>query len=144
MLKLKKNLNQKQKRSKLMQITKVLGLSLLCYNLSFAENLKVRLEPGAQNFSFSLPSNPTTGYHWSIQKYNHHLIQLDGSKYKSGNTGLIGSGGQEIFNFTVLNPKHRIDTSIILNYSRSWEKKPIQTQKVDIKTSSSFFNLFRW
>ena len=67
-------------------------------------------------------TNPSTGYSW--QWSNRKMVAIvDTTKkvYLASNKGLVGSGGEEIWTFKGLKPG--ID-SVLLTYSRSWEKNP--------------------
>jgi inhibitor of cysteine peptidase len=145
-LKLKKNPKPKLKKNNLvLGLAKVLVLSLAGLQLAHADRLKLKLAPGQKEFSFSLASNPTTGYRWTIQDYDASKLRFSGTKYHARVTGMMGSGGQQTFHFRVLKPHHRIETKIDLVYSRPWEKKAVKMQEVDVKTAAPhFFNLFKW
>ena len=91
MLKLKKNPSLKPKRSNFFVLAKVFVLALFC-SAALAEVLQIKLKPGAQDFSFSLPANPTTGYHWSVVSYDQTLMQLKSAQYHAKTGNLIGRG----------------------------------------------------
>lgn len=146
-LKLKKKPNLKLKKNNLiLGLTQVLVLSLAGLQLAHADKLKLKLEPGQKDFSFTLPSNPTTGYRWSLHHYDTAKLRFLGDKYHGGKvTGKMGVGGQQFFHFMVLKPQDKLDAKIDLVYSRPWEKQPVKTQMVEVKTSTHhFFNLFKW
>lgn len=86
--------------------------------------MKVKI---GQQFAISLRSNPTTGYGWQIAKpSDSRIVRLLGSKYKTGKTALVGSGGNEIWNCKAVGQGK---TAITLKYSRPWEKgvPPVET-----------------
>lgn len=107
---------------------------LLLSGASSASDMQILLTPGAKNFSFSLSSNPTTGYHWVIATQEIKKIKLTRSYYQSSQQILMGAGGQQVFDFTVLHADKKLDTTIRIMYARSWEKTPVKTQFVHIKT----------
>lgn len=143
MLKLKKNLNPKPKRSNLLRLAKGCVLAFVT-TFALAEALKIELKPGTQDFSFSLPANASTGYHWSLVSFDASLLKLKSARYHAKTSKLIGSGGVMTYNFTVIKPKQDLHTQIVLKYARPWEPKPVQTQTVDVSASKSFFSFFKW
>ena len=125
-----------QKRQKKQLKNKIfLGLAgLLLSGASCASDMQILLTPGIKNFSFSLSSNPTTGYHWVIATQDKKKVKLNRSYYQSSQQILMGAGGQQVFDFTVLHADKKLDTTIRLLYARSWEKTPVKTQLVHIKS----------
>jgi len=125
-----------QKRQKKQLKNKIfLGLAgLLLSGASCASDMQILLTPGIKNFSFSLSSNPTTGYHWVIATQDKKKVKLNRSYYQSSQQILMGAGGQQVFDFTVLHEDKKLDTTIRLLYARSWEKKPVKIQFVHIKS----------
>ncbi len=107
---------------------------ILLSGASSASDMQILLAPGAKSFSFSLSSNPTTGYHWVIATQDNKKIKLSRSYYQSSQQILMGAGGQQVFDFTVLHPDKALDTTIRLSYARSWEKTSVKTQVVHINT----------
>lgn len=69
----------------------------------------------------SLPSNPTTGYSWSLNSKNtrNTIVGIKELPYKPDNTGLIGSGGVQSWEVT---GKKRGNAHIRFDYKRPWEK----------------------
>jgi predicted secreted protein len=68
-------------------------------------------------FNITLDSNPTTGYSWSVD-FDYHFLMKGNESYSESQSGLIGSGGQQIFTFT---PIHAGQTIISTVYKRPWE-----------------------
>ena len=52
----------------------------------------------SQHLTFSLPCNPSTGYHW-VAEYNHSKVKMVGMKYIPYKPIICGSGGLDIFTF---------------------------------------------
>ena len=80
-----------------------------------------------QEFTLTLASNPTTGYHWELAAPPADaIVQLVASEYKAPETQLLGTGGQEIWTFRAVGQGQ---TVIELKYVRPWEKDaaPIKT-----------------
>ena len=127
-----------QKRQKKQLKNKIfLGLAgLVLSGASCASDMQIILTPGIKNFSFSLSSNPTTGYHWVIATQDKKKVKLNRSYYQSSQQILMGSAGQQVFDFTILHADKKLDTTIRLLYARSWEKTPVKTQFVHIKTKN--------
>jgi len=106
--------------------------------------LKIKLKPGTQDFSFSLPANPTTGYHWSVVSYDQTLMQIKSAQYHANTGKLIGRGGVMTYHFVLLQPKQNLQAKIILQYARPWEQQAVQTQTVDVSNTHTLFNFFKW
>jgi len=104
------------------------GIPVSKQESSDKENTSDRLEVTAgQEFSITLASNATTGYHWELASpLNEAMVQLVASEYKNPETKLVGVGGQEIWTFRAIGQGH---TLINLKYVRSWEKDvaPVKT-----------------
>ncbi len=73
------------------------------------------------SFSFSLDSNPTTGYAWSAH-FDPEYLELADTEYEPS-SDLIGAGGVESFEFQALQEG---DTVITMVYERSWEEGYIE------------------
>lgn len=75
--------------------------------------------PAGQEFTITLESNPTTGFSWQLSgPLDESVVQLVGSSYNSGQPGLPGAGGEEIWTFQSVGTG---ETSITLEYRRPWE-----------------------
>lgn len=73
-----------------------------------------------REFSSTLASNATTGYHWELaEPLDEAIVKLVGSQYQAPNTNLVGAGGQEVWTFRAVGPGQ---TTINLKYVRPWEK----------------------
>ena len=77
-------------------------------------------------FSVVLETNPTTGYQWEID-FDSDYIQLVDREYLPTAPELIGSGGQETFNFLALKSG---ETEMIFSYLRIWENEPPIEEKI--------------
>ena len=73
------------------------------------------------SFSYSLDSNPTTGYMWSAH-FDPEYLELVDTEYEPS-SDLIGAGGVESFEFRALQEG---DTVITMVYERSWEEGYLQ------------------
>lgn len=71
-------------------------------------------------FTFTLASNPTTGYHWELASpLDQKLVTLVTNEYLRPDTKLVGAGGKEVWKFKALTEGK---TQINLKYVRPWEK----------------------
>jgi inhibitor of cysteine peptidase len=72
-----------------------------------------------QHIVVQLPSNPTTGYEWSVTALGG-LEQVGKATYKATEaSGVVGSGGTQSFTFT---GHKRGSGELTLEYRRPWEK----------------------
>ncbi|MBN1150051.1 protease inhibitor I42 family protein [candidate division WOR-3 bacterium] len=74
-----------------------------------------------QKFSIVLPSNPTTGYKWGIDSSKSGFFSLESALFVQNNSGVLGSGGREIFFFQA--PEENL-SRLSMVYKRDWEEKP--------------------
>lgn len=93
-------------------------------------NKEYKLAVG-QNFTLSLPGNPTTGYAWMMDIGDKSLLRLDSEGFlPPSDTRLVGQGGTNWWKFTAL--KSGI-TTLKLNYQRPWESvQPAQTFELTV------------
>jgi predicted secreted protein len=82
--------------------------------------LKTIEVPLGKNALISLESNHTTGYMWQLAKpLDKDILELINTQYITTETGLIGAGGKEAWNFKALK---KGSTEVSLVYVRPWEK----------------------
>lgn len=106
-------------------------LMLLTSCLYADDVITVSVAPGETSFTVSLPSNPTTGYDWTITRFDAKLLKLVTSKYTPDKTDRIGSGGTMAFNFELLSGVSIPQTTTMeFRYARSWEKDGATLQNV--------------
>lgn len=79
-----------------------------------------------QEFSVTLPSNPTTGYGWKIASYDRDFLQLLRNRYQKPDPPRPGAGGQELFYFL---PLKSGTTAIVFHYQRPFEKQAAREQR---------------
>lgn len=101
-------------------------LSLLLINLFAQANNFNKPEEAlslnrGQTITVSLPSNPTTGYSWSLCSKNtrNTIVGIQKLPYEAEKMGRIGSGGNQSWHIT---GKKRGLAHIKFEYRRSWEK----------------------
>ena len=85
--------------------------------LGAGDTIKVK---NGDTFSVVLPSNPTTGYSWQVD-FDFNYVQLTDSGYVTSNPVLVGSSGNETFEFLAVKSGQ---TEITFSYLRPWESKP--------------------
>ena len=101
----------------------------------------INLNPCAKNFTISLAGNPTTGYSWTLDTYDKTLVTLEKSTYKPNKTELIGSGGSNIFCFSINKVQQGFTTKLSFSYKRPWEKNIIaKTQSFTVISSACTAN----
>lgn len=76
-------------------------------------------------FTIRLQANPTTGYNWSVKRYNTRLLTLVKNEFIPPASNCIGAGGVETWVFKTNSTAFiRPTTTIIkMEYARSWEKQ---------------------
>jgi inhibitor of cysteine peptidase len=85
-----------------------------------------------QEFTIALKSNPTTGYGWECTSVYEWIQPLD-KTYKADNTGLVGSGGTDIFRFKAHGQgKAKLD----FVYKRSWETTSLEQKSFTVEVIS--------
>jgi predicted secreted protein len=74
--------------------------------------------PSPQTVTFTLDSNPTTGFSWQVSQ-SEELFRVD-TQYKENDheDGMVGVGGKETITLTPLNSG---TTVVTLTYARPWE-----------------------
>jgi len=72
------------------------------------------------DIAITLESNKTTGYGWDLSEpVDENKIKFISCEYVPDNTGLVGSGGKEIWVFRGVCPGK---ATISFKYARPWEK----------------------
>lgn len=84
-------------------------------------SMKVR---AGQDFTISIKSNPTTGYHWELtEPLDEKVVTKVSSEYKpdvsGGSSQPMGAGGVEVWTFRAV---AKGATDIRMKYVRPWEK----------------------
>jgi inhibitor of cysteine peptidase len=102
-------------------------LVLLCFlgiSTAFAGTMPVvPVSASQRTFIIQLPTNPSTGYMWTVKSYDKKLLKFLRKKYvPAGNKILMGAGGYMNFYFRVCGENRPQHTEVGLLYSRPWEK----------------------
>jgi inhibitor of cysteine peptidase len=99
------------------------GWLLLCSMWgNAADTMTINVAANSPQFVVNLPANPTTGYRWSLVRYDKNSVQLIGSNYQAPKTKLIGAGGTMTFTFAPIKGKsYPSSTKMAFKYARPWE-----------------------
>lgn len=112
-------------------------LLLMMTNLYADDPVTIHVGPGEKTFEVSLPSNPTTGYQWTVKNYDTKFLKLLSSIYTPSNSKLIGSGGTMVFSFERLNIGSVPETTLLeFRYARPWEKGSGTSKTVTVTFSA--------
>lgn len=105
---------------KSISIITLLSLGVLAYGADTNQN--IRLTNDQQTLEVSLPANPTTGYQWYAQNYDHELLSLQDYRYVSPNSKLMGASGTALFTFNIDPSFYSAPqtTTISFIYQRPW------------------------
>lgn len=100
------------------------ALLILWSQYVFAMDTKItNILTNQTTFTIQLPSNPTTGFQWSLIRYDRDLFQVQ-QHYDAPKTKLIGAGGRIHFDFRLKPGQHYPKQSILIFQSaRSWDIK---------------------
>ncbi|MBT4524234.1 MAG: protease inhibitor I42 family protein [Phycisphaerae bacterium] len=92
---------------------------------------KIVLSVG-RTFEIVLPSNPTTGYSWTLLIENPKIISNESHAYTPDAGGRVGVGGNTIWN---LKARKEGETSLTFSYQRPWEENTQPTKVVSFTVS---------
>ena len=107
---------------KIMKILLGVLLAALVACTGTTDTKSMNVDAKQAQFQVTLPSNPTTGYQWTVKEYDKSLLQLVGSQYSAGQTKLIGAGGNMVFTFKLASEQALpLNTKIVFIYARPWE-----------------------
>lgn len=94
---------------------------------------KITINTKQENFTITLPANPTTGFLWSVVDYDKEIFDLTNQQYITSKVGLVGAGGNSLFTFKLKKLLSYPSSSIIkFKYSRSWEPKSAMNKEIKI------------
>ena len=80
-------------------------------------------------FTFSLESNPTTGYVWEAT-FDRAFLELKNKEFKESDGESVGSGGIETLTFV---PIKEGRTEIIMVHKRPWESISLEKRSFPIE-----------
>jgi inhibitor of cysteine peptidase len=81
-------------------------------------NREIVLAPN-HTFEIVLPSNPTTGYDWTIEINNSNIVRTISHKFVADSSGRVGLGGNTTW---TLRTGITGDAILTFKYGRPWEK----------------------
>ncbi|MFZ0699339.1 MAG: protease inhibitor I42 family protein [Thermoplasmata archaeon] len=81
-----------------------------------------------EEFSITLPANPSTGYSWQIEVPAERLELLDREYVHSSH--LIGAGGQETIHFRA---RAAGEATIVCKYLRPWEGHAAEERQFPVR-----------
>lgn len=86
-----------------------------------------------------LQSNPTTGYSWLLQGYDHRLMNLVSHNLEASKTKHMGAPGMEIWTFKIKPEAFLAPRLIKVNfiYARVWDLKSATEKTVNIITQNT-------
>jgi inhibitor of cysteine peptidase len=100
-----------------------------------ADNGKTVTITKGQNLLLKLPSNPTTGYKWTVSSTDR-TFGYPATESFTANGDAVGSGGIQKFTWKTNGPFDTVGThKVTLQYSRSWETHvaPAKTFSFSVK-----------
>jgi inhibitor of cysteine peptidase len=90
---------------------------------------KVRLQLG-DTLELRLPSNPTTGYMWYVEKGSTPLLRLAHQSQAEATEPGVGRPVFQVFKFE---PKRGGEGVLRLHYVRSWEPPTPEDERFDVR-----------
>lgn len=113
-------------------------LTLYWANAYAGKSMSVTALCSDGEFVITLPANSTTGYQWTVPRFDSTKFVLKSKRYVAPKTRLMGAGGVTLFNFQVLNAKScPKSTLMVFTYARSWDPKSATQTTVDVKFIAS-------
>ena len=111
------------------------SLFLLAWSVAAMANMiSLVAKPQAPVVNVRLAANPSTGYQWTLAKYDANLLETPSSEYFPSHAGLPGAPGYIEWRFSVKPAAFAVPqkTKVILEYKRPWEKSAVQQQVIEI------------
>lgn len=97
----------------------MLGLAFACYG---QVDQTLTLAPTTQQFTITLPANPTTGYSWALIAYDNNHIKVVSHTFAAPSAQLPGAPGQDIWVFQVMPGAANVaPLSLQFRYARPWD-----------------------
>ncbi|OGV29733.1 MAG: hypothetical protein A3E88_04090 [Legionellales bacterium RIFCSPHIGHO2_12_FULL_35_11] len=94
----------------------------LSYSLVGCTKDNVQVTVNNPEFTIYLPSNPTTGFLWTVSDYDKSLFEFVNNQYISSKIGIPGAGGNTLFTFKLIKLTNYPSNAVIkFKHSRSWE-----------------------
>lgn len=111
------------------------GALCLCSWLVHASAaMTIHVSRADSSFVVKLPSNPTTGYQWTLTRFDKALLNLTSQQYVAPKTRMMGAGGNALFTFQMRQGKsYPKSTTMLFSYARSWEHSSAAVTKVTVQ-----------
>ena len=78
-------------------------------------------------FEIVLPSNPTTGYDWTLEVDHPEVVKKISQQFVADSSGRVGVGGNTTWALRTMNSGNAI---LKFSYNKSWEKDTPPTRVV--------------
>lgn len=115
----------------------VILMLLFSMNCFSQDSIIKKVDPAKKQITIELPSNPTTGYKWTLLDYNHSVLQLSDTAYTQKNNAQIGASGVRRYVFSVkAGDVFPIQTKLIFKYARPWDKQSGNITRMTIQFST--------
>ncbi|MDF1645454.1 MAG: protease inhibitor I42 family protein [Legionellaceae bacterium] len=87
-------------------------------------------------FEVKLPANPTTGFQWTLQKYDRERFSFEKDLYVAPETKRMGASGMHIFYFKQKeNAPCPESTVLCFRHARAWESESSTCTEVTVHFS---------
>lgn len=106
---------------------------VLLLGCSKKEDLKISSKQ--EDFTVTLPANPTTGFKWSVLEFDKNLFELKNHQYFSSKVGMLGAGGTMLYTFKLKKQQQMkcpCKSLIKFKYSRPWEPENATIRSITV------------
>lgn len=113
----------------------LMGLLCLCSWLVHAgDSMTIHVSRSSSSFVVKLPANSTTGYQWTVTRFNKALLDLTSQQYVAPKTRMMGAGGHALFTFQMRQGEsYPKSTTMLFSYARPWEPSSATVTKVTVQ-----------
>lgn len=109
-------------------------LVFLTLNVMAMRTKTIDVDITSPTFDVLLAANPTTGYQWTLSRYDEKRFELIGSQYIRPEAERIGQGGEMAYTFKLQSEKSYPDkTTLLFKHARPWDPKSATHLKVIIQ-----------
>lgn len=111
----------------------VIILGLFSFAAQANSEKTIHVPASKKVFEITLSANPSTGFQWSLDNFDHSLLKLQSQRYEAPQTKLVGAPGTSIFTFERLDEKLSTKrTKVTLQYGRTWEPSSAMSTTITI------------
>ena len=101
--------------------------------LGCSKKEKLHISSKQDDFTVHLAANPTTGFQWSLLRYDEKLFELINRHYISSKVGVMGAGGEMLYTFKLKKQAKYPRKSVLeFKYARSWEPDTATKHQVTV------------